>query len=227
MTSTTAPAIPSSTRYCEENTSKPDPSLAAVYRSIALHTANPQMASTPYQGMLLQILASVIQPNIAVEIGSHAGYGAVCIAKGMGDRGVLHLVEANEEYEQMILRHAAMTETTQRIQLHIGQALDIIPSLPDGIDMAFVDADKENYPGYYSLLLPKMNKGGILLFDNMLWYGRVCSQPANPDNASSHLRRDRDTRAIAALNSIITSDPRVENILLPVRDGIMLCRVKD
>lgn len=212
--------------YCEEHTSQPDDSIKAVYRSTALHTANPHMASTPYQGMLLQILASLVHPRVAVEIGTHAGYGAVCLARGMGAHGTLHLVEANEEYEETILNHAKLAGVSRQVSLHIGQASEIIPLLPNGIDLAFVDADKENYPQYYSMLLPKMNKGGILLFDNMLWYGRVLTEGGDRHEAHSQLRRDRDTRVIDSLNKTITSDPRVENILLPIRDGIMLCRVK-
>ena len=213
--------------YCEEHTSQPDDNLKAVYRSTALHTANPHMASTPYQGMLLQILASIVKPHIAVEIGTHAGYGAVCLAKGMGDHGTLHLVEANEEYEETILSHAKLAGVSGRVSLHIGQATAIIPTLPNDIELAFVDADKENYPNYYTLLLPKMKKGGILLFDNMLWYGRVLTKVQDSKETVRQLRCCRDTRAIDRLNDIITADPLVENILLPVRDGMMLCRVKE
>ena len=142
----------------------------------------------------------------------------------MGDRGTLHLVEAEEEYEPLIRQHARTAGLAQRLQLHIGQAADLIPALPDGISLAYIDADKENYSLYYSLLLPKMKTGGILLFDNMLWYGQVLPLDENPDAATSQLRRDRDTHAIHALNQLITADPRVDNILLPIRDGLMLCR---
>ena len=210
--------------YCARHTTPPDDALAAVYGSVMLHTANPHMASTPYQGTFLQLLASIVQPDIAVEIGTHAGYGALCIARGMGGRGTLHLVEAEEEYEPLIRQHARTAGLAQRLQLHIGQAADLIPALPDGIGLAYIDADKENYSLYYSLLLPKMKTGGILLFDNMLWYGQVLPLDENPDAATSQLRRDRDTHAIHALNRLITADPRVDNILLPIRDGLMLCR---
>lgn len=206
-------------KYCEEHSSQPDAALNAIYRGIALHTANPHMASTPYQGVLLQMLTQVKQPQVAVELGSFAGYGAVCIARGLAPGGVLHVVEAEEEYEELICENARQAQVEERIRLHIGQALDVLPTLPDGIDLAFVDADKENYEQYYEMLLPKMNAGGILLFDNMLWYGRVLETP------ETDLRCDRSTRIIQQLNRRITEDPRVENILLPVRDGIMMCRV--
>ena len=206
--------------YCARHTTPPDDALAAVYRSVMLHTANPHMASTPYQGTFLQLLASIVQPDIAVEIGTHAGYGALCIARGMRPGGTLHVIEANEEYEAIIRSHAQMAEVSDLIQLHIGQALDILPTLPNNIDLAFIDADKTNYEHYYNIILPKMRPGGLLIFDNMLWYGRVVEEP------ETQLRCDRSTRIIQHLNDTLTSDPRIQNILLPLRDGLMICRVK-
>lgn len=213
--------------YCAQHTTPPDEALYAVYRSVMLHTATPHMASTPYQGTLLQMLAAIIQPEVAVEIGTQAGFGAMCLARGMNGRGTLHLVEANEEYEPIIRRHAKATGLDQRLQLHIGRAADVIPILPDGIALAYIDADKENYSLYYTLLLPKMRPGGILLFDNMLWYGQVPTLDTNPSAFGTQLRRDRDIHAIHDLNQRITDDPRIDNILLPLRDGLMLCRVKE
>ena len=213
--------------YCSQHTTPPDEALYAVYRSVMLHTATPHMASTPYQGTLLQMLAAIIQPEVAVEIGTQAGFGAMCLARGMNGRGTLHLVEANEEYEPLIRRHAKANGLDQRLQLHIGRAADIIPILPDGIALAYIDADKENYSLYYTLLLPKMRPGGILLFDNMLWYGQVPTLDTNPSAFGTQLRRDRDIHAIHDLNQHITDDPRIDNILLPLHDGLMLCRVKE
>lgn len=219
--------MPSTEEYCALHTSSPDEALTEVYRSVMLHNANPYMASSPYQGTLLQMLAAIVQPETAVEIGSHAGYGAMCIARGMNGHGILHLIESDEEYEPLIMQHARTAGLDPYIRLHIGQAAEIIPSLPDSIALAYIDADKENYDRYYTLLLPKMKPGGILLFDNMLWYGRVIDFADNPDPSNSQLRCNRETRAIHALNQRITTDTRVENILLPVRDGLMLCRVKE
>lgn len=208
------------TKYCESHSTQPNADLNAIYRGIALHTANPNMASTPYQGLLLQMLAQMVRPRLAVEIGSFAGYGAVCIARGLSEEGVLHVVEVDEEYEDIILSNAERGKVADKINLHIGQALGVIPTLPDDIEFVFVDADKENYERYYQLLLPKMRAGGLLIFDNMLWYGRVLDTP------ETDLRCDRNTRIIQHLNQLITDDPRVDNILLPIRDGLMLCRVK-
>lgn len=208
-------------QYCEEHSSQPDAALNDIYRSIALHTANPNMASTPYQGLLLQMLSQMVQPQVAVEIGSFAGYGAVCIARGVAQGGTLHVVEVDEEYEEIILTNAQRGGVADKINLHIGAALNVIPSLPNNIDFAFVDADKENYENYYHLLLPKMRRGGLIIFDNMLWYGRVLETP------ETTLRCDRSTRILQHLNQLITQDPRVTNILLPIRDGLMIVRVEN
>jgi len=206
--------------YCAQHTSAPDKVLNDIYRSIALHTANPHMSSTPYLGTLLHMLTRLASPTLAVEVGSFAGYGAICIARGMRPGGTLHVIEANEEYEAIIRSHAQMAEVSDLIQLHIGQALDILPTLPNNIDLAFIDADKTNYEHYYNIILPKMRPGGLIIFDNMLWYGRVVEEP------ETQLRCDRSTRIIQHLNDTLTSDPRIQNILLPLRDGLMLCRVK-
>ena len=205
--------------YLSSNTSPLPDVLNDVYRSVMLHTANPGMASTPYQGQLLRMLVQWVQPSVAVEVGCQAGFGSVCIASAMPAGSTLHLLEANEEYSHWIDRHARMAGVEDKLALHIGDAAQLIPRLPDGIGFAFVDADKESYPRYYQLLLPKMAPGGLLLFDNMLWYGRVLEAPSD-----SSLRCDRDTRALQLLAQQITQDQRVDNILLPIRDGIMLCR---
>lgn len=208
------------TQYCEAHSTQPDTVLNDIYRGIALHTANPHMASTPYQGLLLQMLAQMQRPRLAVEIGSFAGFGGVCIARGLADGGRLHMVEANEECEPLILENLEAARLSDRVEVHIGAALDVIPTLPDPIDFCFVDADKVNYERYYDMLLPKMRQGGLLVFDNMLWYGRVMEE------ATTDLRCDRSTRILQALNRRITDDPRVQNILLPIRDGLMLIWVK-
>lgn len=205
--------------YCAQHTSAPDEQLNAIYRSIALHTANPGMSSSPYQGVLLEMITRTLSPTVAIEVGSYAGYGAVCIARGLPQGGILHAIEANEEYEEMILRHAQEAGVQDCIKLHIGQALDILPTLPDGIGLAFIDADKTNYINYYNLILPKMRPGGLILFDNMLWYGRVIEEP------KTQLRCDRSTRIIQQLGDTLTADPRIQNILLPIRDGLMICRL--
>ena len=212
--------------YCVAHTTPLDDQLNAVYRSVQLHTANPHMASSPYQGIFLQMLASSLRPDIALEIGTHVGFGTSCIARGLDQNATLHTIEANEEYEPLIREHTKTAGIQANIQIHIGNAEKIIPSLPDGIGLAYIDADKENYPLYYNLILPKMKEGGIILLDNMLWYGRVVDLECNPDTAENQLRCNREARIIHKLNQDITADERVDNILLPFRDGIMMCRVR-
>lgn len=209
-------------QYCTDHSSQQDAALYEVYRSVMLHTANPNMASTPEQSHLLEMLAALTQPTVAVEIGSYAGYGAVCIARGLPTQATLHVVEVEEEYEDLIRHHAQMAGVAEQIQIHIGQALNLIPTLPDNIGFAFVDADKEHYADYYDLLIPKMRPNALLIFDNMLWYGRVL-ETVSPH---SNNRIDRETVILQNLAQRITADPRVDNLLLPLRDGLMLCRTK-
>lgn len=203
--------------YAEEHTSQEDEVLYQINRSIHLHTANPRMSSGPYQGQLLQMLSQMQQPRVAVEIGVFAGYASICMARGLAPDGKLYAVEAEEEFEPMIRRHLAMAEVEDRVEVVVGQALEVIPTLPDEIDLAYLDADKINYLAYYEMIVPKMRNGGLLLIDNILWNGKVLyEQP----------KGDRETAVLQALNDRVQQDCRVENLLLPIRDGLMLVRVK-
>lgn len=203
--------------YAEEHTSQEDEVLYQINRSIHLHTANPRMSSGPYQGQLLQMLSQMQQPRVAVEIGVFAGYASICLARGLAPDGKLYAVEAEEEFEPMIRRHLAMAEVEDRVEVVVGQALEVIPTLPDEIDLAYLDADKINYLAYYEMIVPKMRHGGLLLIDNILWNGKVLyEQP----------KGDRETAVLQTLNDRVQQDCRVENLLLPIRDGLMLVRVK-
>lgn len=203
--------------YAESHTSSEDEVLYGINRSIHLHTANPRMSSGPYQGRLLQILSELVAPKVAVEIGVFAGYASICIARGLAQGGRLYAIEADEEFESMIRRHLAEAGVDDRVEVVMAQAKDAIPALPDGIDLAYLDADKVSYLDYYELLVPKMNRGGLLLVDNILWNGKVLFE--QPEG-------DKETIVLQSLNDRIQSDPRVENVLLPIRDGLMLVRVK-
>lgn len=204
-------------QYAEEHTSAEDEILYKINRSIHLHTSNPRMSSGPYQGQLLQMLSKLLQPKLAVEVGVFAGYASICIARGLREGGMLHAIEVEDEFETMIRKHLGMAKVEDKVQLHIGKGLEVIPTLPDGIDLAYIDADKINYEGYYDLLLPKMSRGGVMLIDNVLWNGKVLfEQPQG----------DHETAVLKALNDKIENDERVENVLLPIRDGLMMVRVK-
>lgn len=203
--------------YAEAHTSEEDEVLYSINRSIHLHTANPRMSSGPYQGRFLQMVSELMRPKRVVEIGVFAGYASICMARGMAEGGRLYAVEADEEFESVIRRHLQMAGVVDRVELAMGHALDVIPTLPDEIDLAYIDADKLNYLNYYELMVPKMRKGGWILIDNILWNGKVLyEQP----------RGDKDTAVLQQLNDRVQSDPRVENLLLPIRDGVMVVKVK-
>mgnify|MGYP004443345953 CR=1 FL=1 len=207
---------PDAQQYAESHTSAEPPALEALERWTHLHTAHPRMAAGHYQGRLLEMLVSMARPHLAVEVGSFVGYSTACIARGLADNGVLHAIEVEEEYEQRIRLSLQQNGVGERVHLHIGDALQVIPSLPSPIDWAFIDADKGSNRAYYDLLLPKMSHGGYILIDNVLWSGKVLHADVN---------RDRDTLLLCQFNDYVQSDPRVENVLLPLRDGLMLCRV--
>ena len=200
--------------YLEQHTTTMDAVLHELYRETHLHAMNPRMASGPVQGRFLQFLCQLMHPKKVLEIGTFTGFATICMARGMAPEGMLTTIEANEEYESIIRKYLAKAGVADRVRLIIGDAKEVIPMLEDGFDLVFIDADKISYPKYYDLVMGKLNVGGILLADNVLWEGKVL----NVDT------KERDTKAIQAFNDIIQNDPRVENVLLPLRDGLMMVR---
>ena len=169
-----------------------------------------------YQGKLLEFLSCMIKPHCALEIGAFVGYSTVCLCKGLTSNGELHSIEVNEEYEDIILNTLQKNHVANKVHLHIGNAMEILPQMKDKkFDLAFIDADKINYINYYNIVLPMMEKGSILMIDNVLWNGKVLYEQRNGD---------KETAALKQLNDLIQNDARVENILLPIRDGLMMCR---
>ena len=163
------------------------------------------------------MVSEMLVPKVVVEIGVFAGYATICLARGLAEGGVLYAVEAEDEYEDFIRENLRLAAMEDRVNLCIGRALQVIPTLPDDIDLVYLDADKINYLQYYELLVPKIRKGGILMIDNVLWSGKVLyDQPQG----------DRETAVLKSLNDKIQADPRVENVLLPIRDGLMMVRIK-
>lgn len=201
--------------YSEQHTSVEDDVLYAINRSVHLNTSNPRMSSGPYQGRFLQIISQICRPKVAVEVGVFAGYASICIARGLAENGVLHAIEIDDEFEPLIQKHLEQAKVMDKVQLHIGDAKEVIPTLEDEIDLVYLDADKISYREYYEMLLPKMRRGGVMLVDNILWNGKVLfEQPVG----------DKETKVLQQLNDFIQSDSRVENILLPIRDGLMMVR---
>ena len=200
--------------YLEQHTTPMDEVLESLYRDTHLHAMNPRMASGPVQGRFLQLICQLMRPRRVLEIGTFTGFSTICMARGMASDGLLTTIEANEEYEGIIRKYLEKAEVADRVQLIIGDAKKVIPTLEGGFDLVFIDADKVSYPIYYDLVMEKLNPSGIMLADNVLWEGKVL-------NADT---RERDTQAIRAFNDKVQSDPRVENVLLPFRDGLMMVR---
>ena len=200
--------------YLEQHTTPMDEVLHELYRETHLHAMNPRMASGPVQGRFLQLLCQLMQPKKVLEIGTFTGFATICLARGMASDGLLTTIEANEEYEGIIRKYLAKAAVADRVRLIIGDAKEVIPTLEGGFDMVFIDADKISYPSYYDLVIEKLNPGGVILADNVLWEGKVLNVGT----------KERDTKAIQAFNDKVQNDPRVENVLLPLRDGLMMVR---
>lgn len=200
--------------YLEQHTTPMDEVLHELYRETHLHAMNPRMASGPVQGQFLQLLCQLMQPKKVLEIGTFTGFATICMARGMASDGLLTTIEANEEYEGIIRKYLAKAAVADRVRLIIGDAKEVIPTLEGGFDLVFIDADKISYPSYYDLMIKKLNPGGVVLADNVLWEGKVLNVGT----------KERDTKAIQAFNDKVQNDPRVENVLLPLRDGLMMVR---
>lgn len=203
--------------YIEAHTTAPDAVLQELYRHTYLHEMNPRMMSGPVQGKFLQFLCRMLNPQRVLEIGTYTGYAAICIARGLPEGGRLVTVEANREYEDTLRHYFAMAQVAEKIELILGDAKTVIPALNETFDLVFIDADKVSYPTYYNIVMENVRPGGFILADNVLWDGKVL-------NAQT---KERDTQALIAFNDIVQNDPRVENVLLPIRDGLMMIRVAE
>lgn len=200
-------------RYCEAHTTPVSEVLYRLERETHLRTLSPQMLSGHLQGQLLRMISTMIRPRQALEIGTFTGYSAICIATGMPADSVLHTIEANAELRYMIEKYIAEAGMAERIRLHIGNALEIVPALEGPFDLVWIDAGKLDYADYYDMVFDKVSPGGYILADNVLWSGKVISE-----------NRDADTEALHRFNQKIQADTRVENIILPIRDGILMAR---
>lgn len=201
------------TAYCDSHTTSLSPLLDELERETHLKTLAPQMLSGPMQGQLLRMLSLIHRPRRILEIGTFTGYGALCLSEGLAEEGELHTIEANPELEYLIRKYIERAGKSDRIHLHIGRAEKIMPDLNGPFDLVFIDAGKKDYPEFYDLIIEKISPGGLILADNVLWSGKVLA-PSD----------DMDAKALHAFNEKIQSDPRVDNVMLPVRDGLMLMR---
>ena len=191
--------------------------LAKINRATHVKLINPRMCSGHLQGRVLSMFCHMIQPNRILELGTFTGYSALCIAEALPEGGVLHTIECDDELEDFILQNFAGSEYADKIQLHIGDALTEIEKLNETFDLVFIDADKREYLDYYEAVLPKLRRGGYILADNTLWDGKVLKM-VEPN--------DKQTIEIMHFNDFVATDPRVEKVILPLRDGLTLIRKK-
>ncbi len=207
-------AIDKTLEYCYAHTSSVDGVLHELERETHLRTLSPHMISGAYQGTLLRFISQMIQPRRALEVGTFAGYAAICIAAGLTDDGLLHTIEVNDELGWLIRKYVHRAGLEHKVQLHLGDAAVIIPTLEEAFDLVFLDAGKMDYALHYELALAKTRPGGFLLADNVLWDGKVVAKD----------QKDTTAQTLDTFNTMVQADPRVDNILLPIRDGVMIAR---
>ncbi|WP_282068943.1 O-methyltransferase [Olleya namhaensis] len=175
----------------------------------------PIMLSGPYQGRVLSMISKLIKPKSVLELGTFTGYATLCLAEGLHPEGEIHTIDVNEELEDFQRKYFDKSEFGQQIHQHLGSAIDILPKLDKSFDLVFIDADKPNYVNYFHLIIDKLNPGGIILSDNVLWHGKVIA-PVDP--------KDVSTNVVLEFNTLLKKDPRIETVLLPIRDGLTISR---
>lgn len=199
--------------YAEQHTTPESDLLKAINRNTQANVLRPRMLSGHLQGRVLSFISHMVRPSRILEIGTYTGYSALCLAEGLQESGKLITIDINEELGDLVRRSFAASAWHSNIEFRVGDAREIIPQLDEVFDLIFIDADKESYAAYYDLVLEKVRPGGIILADNVLWSGKVINT-----------KPDKDTAAIKEFNRKIHEDQRVENVLLPIRDGIMVIR---
>ena len=203
--------------YAAQHTEDEPLLLQELNKRTHLNVLQPRMISGHFQGRFLSLLSKMVQPRTILEIGTYTGYATLCLAEGLHPDGVLHTIDIKEELTDLQREFFDRSGYGSQIVQHLGKAADIIPALDTTFDLVFIDADKQNYAHYFDLVIEKMNRGGIILSDNVLWSGKVVEEVKH---------NDKHTQALMAYNQKIKDDPRVETVLLPIRDGITLSRVK-
>lgn len=203
--------------YALDHSCQETPILQKINRETHAKVLSPRMLSGPLQGSFLRILSASLRPSSILEIGTYTGYSAICLAMGLAETGKLITIDINEELEKMVRGFFAESGFGDKIDYRIGNALNLIPQLNEPFDLVFIDADKRNYSTYFDLVIDKVRPGGLILADNVLWSGKVFDLNKNTD---------QDTQLIHAFNKKVNEDPRVETMLLPLRDGLLLIRKK-
>lgn len=200
-----------------ENHSQTEPELLQkLNRETWQKMIAPRMLSGHFQGRVLSMISKLIQPKNILEIGTYTGYSALCLAEGMHKEGELHTIDINEELFDFQRKYFDASQYGEQIIQHLGNAINIIPKLDKTFDLVFIDADKSNYPKYLEIILPKLTKGSVILSDNVLWSGKVVEEQK---------KDDIDTEALLHYNKLLNEHPKLETVLLPIRDGLSISRV--
>ena len=187
--------------------------LQKISRETHLKMINPRMLSGHIQGRFLSMISKMIKPINIIEVGTFTGYSTLCLAEGLKKNGKMHTIDINEEYAEFAKKYFIMSDYKKKINQYVGDATKIIPKIKYNFQLAFIDADKTNYSKYYDLIFKKLDINGYIIADNVLWSGKVTEN-----------RKDKETNSIHNFNNIVMNDNRIENILLPIRDGLMICR---
>ena len=201
--------------YSISKSEKESKLLNDLYRETYLKVLNPRMISGHYQGRILSLISKIVSPKKILEIGTYTGYSAICLCEGMDKDGILHTIDNNKELVEIQNKYFKKANLKDKIVQHSGDAKNIIPSIDEEFDIVFIDADKESYPEYYDLIINKVRPGGIIIADNILWSGKVLEKVEKEDQA---------TKSIIEFNNKISEDDRVNNIILPIRDGLNIIR---
>lgn len=204
---------PALAKYIEQHTDDEPALLKELNRETQLKVLMPRMISGHFQGRVISMLTKMIKPKNILEIGTYTGYSALCFAEGLQEGGKLFTLDINEELEDLVRKYINKSAYKDIIDYRIGDAAKLIPELNENFDIVFIDADKENYAKYYDLIFDKVNKGGYIIADNVLWSGKVVGE-----------KIDKDTKAILEFNKKVQDDTRVENVLFPIRDGLLIAR---
>ena len=202
-------------QYAIAHTKPASEVLQALERETYARIYMPQMVSGHLQGQFLRMISMMVQPKIILEIGTFTGYSAICLSAGLQEGGALYTIDVNAELESMCRKYFEKAGLTSKIKYLLGNAVEIIPQLDAALDLVFIDADKENYSKYYDLVFDKLNPGGVILADNVLWSGKVVEP-----------QQDAETKALVEFSDKIQRDERVDNVLVTIRDGLMMARKK-
>jgi len=204
-------------QYASDHSQKEPKLLQELFNETWQKALVPRMISGHFQGRVLSMISKLISPKTILEIGTYTGYSALCLAEGLQKEGILHTIDHNEELYDFQRKYFDRSNYKHQIKQYVGEALDVLIEIKGPFDLVFIDADKANYSNYFKAVIDKMNPGGVILSDNVLWSGKVTETPND---------KDEDTKALIIYNQMMNEDPRIETVLLPIRDGLTVSRVK-